>query len=153
MKAGRVVALGCTMPVLIISFTFCGLYWGMWTQAQDANDHFSGILPAVYTDDYPYYDTCGGGILLETTDYSLTGWGVILAYASILYLILGIFTVCLALSFYVNIFACCAVCGHCWGQCAHFALIIVTGVFRFSESGDKCAERTDRIMLDDDTTW
>ena len=76
-----------------------------------------------------------------------------MAYASILYLILGLFTVCLALSFYVNIIACLPVCGHCWGQCAHFALIIVTGVFRFSESGDACAESERRIMVDDSTTW
>ena len=76
---------------------------------------------------------------------------MILAYASILYLLLGIFTLCLGLSYWVNIFACCAVCGHCWGQCAHFALIIVTGVFRYSDSGKNCAEIP--WGIDEDTTF
>ena len=61
---------------------------------------------------------------------------MILAYASILYLILGLCTVCLAVSYFVPILAIIPLCGHCWGQCAHFALIVTTGVFRFSDSGE-----------------
>ena len=64
------------------------MYWGMWALAQKADSEFSDKLPYVFTDDYPYYDSCGRGGYLQVTGYSLTGWSVILAYASILYLLL-----------------------------------------------------------------
>ena len=153
LKAGRALALGCITPVMIISFTFCGLYWGMWAQAQDANDAASKIAPALFTDDWPYYDTCGNGIGMELAGLELTGWGVILAYASILYLLMGICTICLAISYFVPFFAFFSACGLCCGQCAHFALIIVTAVLRFSDSSEQCAKRTTRILVDEDTTW
>ena len=91
------------------------MYWGMWALAQKADSEFSDKLPYVFTDDYPYYDSCGRGGYLQVTGYSLTGWSVILAYASILYLLLGIFTLCLMASLYFPIFGCCALCGHCFG--------------------------------------
>ena len=118
----------------------------MWVLAIDADKEFSDKLPAAFTDDYPYYDTCGRGVYMQVTEYGSTGWSVILAYASILYLLLGTFSLCLLASLYFPIFGCCALCGHCCGQCAHFALIITTGVLRFSDSGEWCAEQDTEIM-------
>ena len=54
-----------TMP-LIIAAVFCGLYWSLWAQANWANDNFqNGIL---YTEDYPYYATCGFGTIATGED-------------------------------------------------------------------------------------
>ena len=90
---------------------------------------------------------------MELSEYDLTGWSVVLAYASILYLLMAILVLCLGVSYYLPICAIFSACGVCCGQCAHFALIIVTGVFRFSKSGEKCAEEDRRILPDEDTTW
>ena len=58
----RWAAVGCITPILTISFTFAGMYMDMWITAMDADKEFSDKLPAAFTDDYPYYDTCGRGV-------------------------------------------------------------------------------------------
>ena len=40
------------------------------------------------------------------------------------------------------------VIGHACGVCAHFAAIVVTGVFRYSSEGQKCAENEKEIIYD-----
>ena len=54
-----------TMP-LIIAAVFCGLYWSLWAQANWANDNFQNGL--LYTEDKPYYDTCGLGTMAIDED-------------------------------------------------------------------------------------
>ena len=56
----------CTAMPLIIAATFCGIYWSLWAQANWANDNFdNGVL---FTEDYPYYDTCGLGVVAQADD-------------------------------------------------------------------------------------
>ena len=109
-KAMRFTGVICVIPVLIITATFCGLYWSMWSAAQDADIDTAANHPQ-FTDEYPYYDTCGQGTLLLALDKDKTGWSVILAFASILYLLLFIFAACVTLSFVVAPFALCGAFG------------------------------------------
>mmetsp|Transcript_15126 Transcript_15126/g.19130 ORF Transcript_15126/g.19130 Transcript_15126/m.19130 type:complete len:102 (-) Transcript_15126:189-494(-) len=45
--------------------------------------------------------------------------------------------------------AICGACGVCCTQMAHFASLIVTGVFRYGSAGEKCAKLTDEITKKD----
>ena len=42
------------------------------------------------------------------------------------------------------------IAGHTLGICAHFAAIIMTGVFRYGEQGAKCAENESEIRYGED---
>ena len=83
-----------------------------------------------------------------------THWGVILAFNSLLYLCLSIFTCCLLLgTFHGYAWPLCCVggCGHTFGSCVHLACVIVTGNIRFSDEGKYCAEN--EMQVDGNTTF
>ena len=72
-----------------------------------------------------------------------TKWSVIFALNAIVYLVLAISTLCLCicpLSPFFCIFGLCGAIGMTCSLMGHFAAIIVTGVFRYSDAGDLCAE-------------
>ena len=106
----RFTGVICILPVIIVTATFCGLYWSMWSAAQDADIDSAAHHPQ-FSDEYPYYDTCGQGNLLLVLNEDKTGWSVILAFASILYLLLFIFAACVTLSFVLPPFALCGAFG------------------------------------------
>ena len=114
----------------------------------DANDDANGV--GIYSDDYPYYDTCGFG---NTLQGDKTGWMVVLAYASILYLLFTVFSLIVVISYCFPIIAPLGICGHCLGPCAHFALIVVTGVYRYSDNSKKCADSELFVHKDPDVTF
>ena len=83
------------------------------------------------------YDTCGTLNLLEGQSVN-TKWSVLLAFNSLLYLILSCLTFCVCLS--TILWPLCVFgFGHICGGCGVLACLIVTGVFRYSKDGEACA--------------
>ncbi len=121
--------------------TFCGLYWKMWAEANEYDDkkfEINGVSVK--------YDSCGG--FLKNSQNGLNGegypidtqWSVILAFNSILNLILTVLVLLMCLGSVFAPIMCLTSCGTCFGNCAYFAAIVTTGVFRYSSDGKACAK-------------
>ena len=127
---------------IIISAVFSGLYWNMWAQALELNDEAAEVYN--YNGSVSYYDTCAlESRYVLAVDAGLdadTKWTVLLSFNSILYLLLAICSVCQIIGTWAWPLCCLAGFGHCFGDCARLACLIVTGVFRFSGDGDRCAK-------------
>ena len=132
----------CAVMCLAISGTYTGLYWDMWSEAQDYDDLAATVG---YTGSVPAYDLCGN---MDADTIDGTQWSVILAFNSILYLCLSISTLCLFLGSFFPPLLCCGICGHCFGGCGALAALIVTGVFRFQTAGADCAENSVGLLKD-----
>ena len=50
------------------------------------------------------------------------------------------FSICQIIGTFFWPMCCMAACGHCALASAHFACVIVTGVFRYQDEGEKCAK-------------
>ena len=133
----------------------CAVYWGWMSKMNNYNDKVPN-----WQGDIEAFDTCGG--LTEVTmkdDGSISGvefidtkWSVLLKFNSFLYLIHCILTFLVLLGATGILWPCCLLggCGHCFSGCAHLACVIVTGVFRFSDEGERCAKN--ESLLDTDGT-
>ena len=84
--------------------------------------------------DTPIYDLCGK----NSADYT-TNWTVILAFNSIVFLVLAVSSVLMCCACLIAPIGYLGICGNCLGCCAYLAAIIVTGVFRFGTEGEQCA--------------
>ena len=148
----------CAVVPLTIAATFCGVYWTMWTQAQDFDR--AGVAMGKSN----YYDSCGSlgslgnlgsleslgsqaGYMLEMN----TKWSVVLAFNSILYLLLTITTLSIVLGSCFMPALAFAACGLCCGGMAELAAIIVTAVMRYSRDGERCAKYTMAVATNGDT--
>ena len=56
MKQMVCITLCCSVFPIVISATFCGLYWTLWASANKAND---SAVTLGYAGAVPLYDTCG----------------------------------------------------------------------------------------------
>ena len=83
-----------------------------------------------------------------------TKWSVILAFNSYYYMVHCICSFLVLLGSTGILWPCCCLgaCGHTFGFCGHLALVIVTGVFRFSDEGERCA-KNDALLDTDGTTF
>ena len=129
-KGARIcIASFAGLPISITG-TFCGIYWGMWSEAQDVDAVLEGA-----------YDSCGLVVPGDSGSVALmdTQWSTLLALNSILYLLLTIFTVFIVIGAWFSPLLCVGAIGHCLGSMTQFAAIIVTGVFRYSAEGTLCA--------------
>ena len=123
-------------------------------------NEFDDAVPN-WAGDVSAFDTCGGLTDVTTNaDGSLAGvefintkWSVLLAFNSYLYLIHCILTFLVLLGSTGILWPCCVLggCGHCFSGCAHLALVIVTGVFRFSDEGERCAKNKGLLNTDGTT--
>jgi hypothetical protein len=136
----------CATCPLIITATFMGLYWSLFSDAAAVNEEYN---PSTMPDGYPgAFDNCGGsanemsgsGLSQTIAEYGDTKWSVVFTLNAIVYTLLTVFTICIALSAVMWPLAICGACGVCCTQMAHFASLIVTGVFRYSSAGEKCAK-------------
>ena len=150
----RSIALSCGGCVLIYAAVMCGIYWGWLSKSTNFDDNTPN-----WTIDTSPFDTCGGLTEASTatdgsisTEFINTKWSVLLAFNSYLYLIHCILTFLVLLGTTGILWPCCVCggCGHCFSGCAHLALVIVTGVFRFSDEGERCA--SNKGLLDTDGT-
>ena len=150
----RCMAVSCGMCPLIYAAVICGVYWSWLSKANDFDDKVPN-----WQSDISAFDTCGG--LFEATiasDGSFsaqlidTKWSVILAFNSYFFLLHAIMTFLVLLGITGILMPCCLLggCCHCCGGCVHLACIIVTGVYRFSTEGERCAEH--QGFLDTDGT-
>ncbi len=143
----RICACSCAVLPIIVFGTFCGLYWGMLAEAQDAND--AAEASGIYTDkDITWYDSCGlYGPLKEEDENFTTKWSVLLQFNAYLYLILAIIMFLTIFGSCLAPLLCCTLMGISCGGCAHTALLITTGVFRFRSEGKVCAENEAEVIL------
>ena len=150
-KSARATSIVCTILPLIIFSTYCGLYWGMLSQANDINDEYEDLGDFLGVDvDVDPYNLCAGAGGADP-DFD-TKWMVLLKFNAFLYLVL---TICMFFTLFGSFFMplyCFTCCSMTCGGCAHLALIIVTGVFRFSTEGKACAEN-DTPLAEDGTTY
>ena len=79
-----------------------------------------------------------GRSLTDSMDYT-TNWTVLLAFNSILFLVLAVCIVLMCLTCLVWPIGCIGIIGNCFGCCAYLAAIIVSFVFRYSTEGEQCA--------------
>ena len=79
---------------------------------------------------------------------------MVLAFNRYFFLFHGILTVLVLLGIHDMLWIIGAMggLGHCIGCCAHLACIIVTGVFRFSTEGGRCADN-EKVLDEDGTTF
>ena len=140
----RCLAVSCGCCPLIYAAVICGVYWSWMSKANDFDDAVSN-----WQGDISAFDTCGG--LFDATTASDgsfsaqlidTKWSVILAFNSYFFLLHAIMTFLVLLGATGILWPCCicGTCGHCFAGCAHLACIVVTGVFRFSDEGERCAD-------------
>ena len=139
----------CIVP-FIISSTFMGLYWGLFSEVTKVEDEVA--LPAYYPEiDYPKFDICFQDVTFNAqgtptaVELGNTKWSVVFTLNAVVYTLLTASELCLFLSAFIWPLAICGACGVCCTQMAHFAAVIVTGVFRYSEDGERCAEQTYEI--------
>ena len=143
----RMCACACAILPMIYFSTICGLYWGMLSEAQDYNDAADAVGAS---SDVSAYDSCGNyALIADDGDVNFdTKWTVLLKYNAFLYLILSII---MFLTIFGSCFApllCCTFMGLTCGGCAHTALLITTGVFRFRSEGKLCEENTAPVSAD-----
>ena len=150
----RICAISCGLCPLIYAAVICGVYWGWMNKGIEYDDKVTN-----WSGDISAFDTCGGifdGSTNANGSFSAefidTKWSVLLAFNSYFFLIHCILTFLVMLGATGVLWPCCILggCGHCCGGCAHLACIIVTGVFRFSDEGERCAES--KGFLDTDGT-
>ena len=134
-----VAMLGCCITPFIISTTFMGLYWGLFADAAKFNDEYKDAAG----NDNPF-DRCtvmpDEAVKLAGYEPGDTKWTVVYTLNAVVYTMLSASTLCLFLSALLWPLAFCGICGFICSQMAHFAALIVTGVFRYSDDGEKCAE-------------
>ena len=102
------------------------------------------------------FDNCGLQTLdpsTNTFDIVDTKWSVVYTLNAVVYTLLTFFTCCLTFSIFVPILAFCGSCGLCCTQLAHFSAIVVTGVFRYSDEGEKCAKNETTLDKWDDKSF
>ena len=138
--------LGCCITPFIISTTFMGLYWGLFSDATEYNDT---VGTSKVENPFDACNTEGGSVAgLEPID---TKWTVVFTLNAIVYTMLSASTLCLFMSALLWPLAICGLCGFVCSQLAHFAAVIVTGVFRYSDEGEACAKVTAAVK--DGTTF
>ena len=121
---------------------FCGVYWGLMSEAMDANELAEA---GGYNGDINWYDTCGTGnlqnaFLDEADQVELnTKWSIALKFNAYLYLILLILLFLMLIGTFLAPLVCCGCLAVSCGGCAHTAAIIFTGVMRLRTEGDECA--------------
>mmetsp|Transcript_31258 Transcript_31258/g.41352 ORF Transcript_31258/g.41352 Transcript_31258/m.41352 type:complete len:197 (-) Transcript_31258:107-697(-) len=122
----------------IISSTMMGLYWGLFSDAAYYNDNAGASM----NKDTNTFDWCGITTpSMSGITFGDTKWTVVFTLNAITYTLLTVFTIALALSAFAWPLAFCGCAGACCSQMLHLATIIVTGVFRYSKDGEKCAEQ------------
>ena len=140
--------LGCCITPFIISTTFMGLYWGLFSDATEYNDHVGN------SEVENPFDMCNIGGTVSTPAGSATieeidtKWTVVFTLNAIVYTLLSASTLCLFMSALLWPLAICGLCGFICSQMAHFAAVIVTGVFRYSDEGEACAKVTTPVKPD-----
>ena len=134
----------CSIGPIIIGGTFMGLYWGLAAAAGNYNSICED--EGVSSDDAAKcFDSCGlNPVTIDDAD--LTGWSVVFLLNACVYTLNTVFVFCLILSAFLWPLAFCGVCGICCTQLAHFAAVIVTGVFRYSDAGELCAKRSNLLI-------
>ena len=143
----RAVLCACSICPLTIAGCFAGFYWTMWDEAKLYNEGASSTL--VDFGDIDPYDYCG-----YATDGGVeTNWSLIFAFNSIMYLAFCGGILLLILGTFFAPFWCCGCCTIMFGGCAHLAALIITGVFRFEQSGELCAQQTAPLCLDGCNTF
>ena len=139
-----VAMLGCCITPFIISTTFMGLYWGLFSDAAKFNDEYKDQAGT----DNPF-DRCNtmtdAQMAAIGAEHGDTKWTVVYTLNAVVYTMLSASTLCMFLSALLWPLAFCGICGFICSQMAHFAAVIVTGVFRYSDDGEKCAESSDTI--------
>merc|ERR1712241_165524 len=127
----------CASGPLIIGGTFMGLYWSLAAAASNYNqiceDNFSADNAA------KCFDACGSNPSL-IADEDLTNWTTVYILNAIVYTLNTTWVILLIISAFFWPLAFCGACGICCTQLAHFAAVIVTGVFRSSDAGELCAK-------------
>ena len=109
--------LATSLFAVSISGVFCAIYWDMWREANDYNEKISES--SSYSSEISAYDRCGAVPEIEGDKEDLsTGWSTILAFNSILYLGLSVFTLLCFIGAACQPLICGAVLGHCCGGCA-----------------------------------
>ena len=151
--------LACAATPLIISLTYMGLYFGLLGVAADYDDMVGKSLGGSGSDGR-FFDACGlnvsvssssSGVTFEVPD---TKWSIAFVLNAVTYLLLSLWALCLALSAFAWPLAFCGACGICLTQCLHLAAVIIAGVFRYSDDGEKCAENsTGKVTKDGDTSF
>ena len=152
---GKQLMLSCGISLLplICSVTFMGLYWALFAGAASVNEYDWQISQSqVITN---VFDNCNLHVLQTDGSYELadTKWTVVFTLNAVVYTLLTFFTCCHIFAIILPLLAACTVCGLCCTQCAHFAAIVVTGVFRYSVDGEKCAEQTFKLSKFGDRTF
>ena len=120
---------------LVITIVYCGMYWKLWTEADDYSRK-SRLNPAYIQTSVSAYDRCGAPLELAVN----TKWSVIYMFNAILYLCLSTFTVLLLVGAIKWQLLCSGCAGHCLGIVVQFVCIVCTGVWRYSDEGKSCAE-------------
>ena len=136
--------LGCCITPFIISTTFMGLYWGLFSDAAKFNDESNSTLDNPFDACYTTNATIGG-TKVEAID---TKWTVVFTLNAVVYTLLSASSLCLFLSALLWPLAVCGLCGFVCSQLAHFAAVIVTGVFRYSDEGEYCAGQSKAVKED-----
>ena len=134
------LAIFCITP-FVISTTYMGIYWTLHAEAGKVNEEYK-----TETIENPF-DNCD--IVKSDGGLGNTKWTVVFSLNAIVQTLLTTASVLLTLSAFVHQFAICGACLVCCTQCAHFASIIVTGVYRYSIDGKKCAEKDAKLDVID----
>ena len=151
----RICAVSCGLCPLIYAAVICGVYFGWMNKGIEYDDKVPN-----WQGDISAFDTCGGIFDASTNsagnfapEFIDTKWSVLLAFNSYFFMLHCIMTFLILLGVTGILWPCCILggCGHCFGGCAHLACIIVTGVFRFSDEGERCAESKGIFTTDGDT--
>ena len=152
---GFICICGCCP--FVVSVVFMSLYAVMYAQASEMQsfnvDRWDdmplpalGALVRVNPNDYFIYDTCmikEGGVPLDTK------WSTILLFNMILYAVLSVSTICMCFTCVAWPIGYLGAMGHSFGCCAHLAAIIITGIYRYSDEGEMCAQNPIEAQIND----
>ena len=139
--AARCCVCSCSIVLIAMAATFLGLYAKMWSEAIEFGDK-----AANYDGSVPYYDRCPGididsfNTFTNVNEAGDTKWTVIFTFNTIVYACMITFSICQIIGTYFWPMCLCAACGHCALASAHFAAVVVTGVFRYQDEGEKCTK-------------
>ena len=112
-----------------------------------------------YNEDVPFYDRCGGSAIgsynsfNDVVEAGDTKWTVIFTFNTIVYACMIAFGLCQIIGTFFAPMCFLAYCGHCFLASAHIACIVVTGVFRYQDEGEKCAKNGADLGGDFDWTF
>ena len=132
----RICVLLAYLMVLAISVIFCVMYWQLWSDAIDYNDKAEKLG---YTSSVSAYNRCG----YPEERAVNTKWSAIYIFNSILYLCLSTFTILLLVGAIKWQLLCSGCLGHCLGILIQLVCICMTGAWRYSMDGSKCADNPD----------